>query len=702
VRLCVASTLLAPLALSAQKNHAVVTVNQHDSIGSFDPIVALGSTIDGHDRDATRNIFTPANVAAMKSANLHSISYRIRTELGIEAWHWNPQGKWSDANHARGYWTSDDTPRASIQTSYGYRLPRRGNTIDQANDDGYSRLTDGDTASFWKSSPYLDTHYTGDGPNRHPQWVIVDLQHAEPIDAIRIMWGMPFATSYDVQYWNGEQPNGPDDNADDAGWSNFESGVIRTGSASKGGDVTIRLSQGAVKTRWVRLLLRSSSLRAPAGSRDIRDGLGFAIREISLGTYDRSFHDIAHHANNARAQTHTYVSSTDPWHRESDRDRDTEQPGIDLMFASGLTRGLPMLLPVGVLYDTPDNAAALLRYVRRRRYVVPRIELGEEPDGQFVTPDDFAALYAQISDSLRAVDPKIVLGGPSLQDGQTKVMMSWKEGTTDERSWVAHFVSALAARGHMRDLAFVSFEFYPFDNTCVPTAPQLARVAPKIRATVAQFRREGVPTTVPLLMTEYGYSPFSGEPEMDRSGAIFNTEAVAAFLTAGGAETFFYGTEPSALDHDANCGSWGDNTLFVADDSRRIHAENATFHAAHMLTTFWADSTGGSHTLLRTTVASASGSHPPIDAYSLRRPDGKIATVIINRDASNDWAIDVTDIANARDSVDVWRFTADDYVWHPKGADGFARPNNAPRRLSVKLTKPLVLPSYSIMVMRQR
>lgn len=698
---------LGATEIRAQARRVTVTVNPHDSIGSFDPIRALGSTIDGHMEGATRHILTRENVAAMKSANFHQISYRIRTELGIEAWHWNPSGRWSDATHDQGYWTSADAVGAPIRVSYGYMLPRRGNTIDQANNDGYSRLTDGDTSTFWKSNPYLDSRYTGEAPDRHPQWVVIDMEHAEDVDIVGIRWGTPFATRYDIQYWPGEQPKGPDDNTDDGGWRTFDTGavngVMHGGVLGAGGDVRIQVAARPVRTRWIRILLRTSSRRAPAGSKDLRDGLGFAIREISVGRLvDGFFRDITRHAPRAADQTRTYVSSTDPWHRASDRDDGTEQPGIDLMFSSGLTRGLPMLAPVGVLYDTPDNAAALLRYALRRRYAIPRMELGEEPDGQFVSPDDFAALYIQIANSLRAVDPTVTLGGPSFQDARTKVMMTWKQGATDERSWLAHFIDALTERGHIRDLGFVSFEFYPFDNVCAATAPQLAQVTHKIREAVLQFRSDGVPVTVPLLMTEYGYSPFSTASEMDMAGAILNAESVAEFLTLGGAETFYYGTEPSALDRNRNCNSWGDNTLFVANDQREIRAKNSTYHAARMITTMWADSSGGEHSILSTGVTANSNGAVPIGAYSLRRPDGRIAVLIVNRDPKNDWTVDVRGLNSRRTGLDVWRLSAAEYEWHVDGANGFAKPNTGPRKMLGAAAGTLELPPYSITVVRER
>lgn len=701
---------LCATELRAQNRHVTITVDAKDSIGAFDPLVAFGSTIDGHEEGATHFIFTRTNVAEMKSANFHPISYRLRTELGIEAWHWNPRGHWSDAAHKQGYWTSDDTNGPPIRVSYGYNLPRRGNTIDQANDDGYSRLTDGDTTSFWKSNPYLDAKYTGDTVEMHPQWVIVDMDSSVDVNAIRIRWGLPFATQYDIQYWPelpDGQPKGPDDNVGDAGWREFDSGKVRGGKFGVGGNALIQLAAQPVHTRWIRILLRSSSHTARRGWKDPRDATGFAIREISIGRMvDGSFHDISRHAPRADGQTRTYASSTDPWHRSTDRDDGTEQPGLDLMFSSGITRGLPMLTPVGVLYDTPANAAALLRYLRRRHYAVPRLELGEEPDGQFVTPSDFAALYIQVADSLRAVDAGVTLGGPSLQDGQTKVMMAWKNGPADERSWFGHFLDALIARGHMRDLAFVSFEFYPFDKACTATAPQLAQVAGKIRDAVAQFRSDGVPASVPLVMTEYGYSPFSTTSEMDRSGAILNTVAVAEFMTHGGGETFYYGTEPSNLDRNERCESWGDNTLFVADDERHIRARNSTYHAARMLTTIWADSSGGSHSILATNVTAASGEPVPVSAYSIHRPDGRIAVLIVNRDPAHDWIVDLHGVGHSRGSAgstaDAWRLSAAEYEWHADGEKGYAKPNTGPRKMSLAGGTPLVLPPYSILVVRDR
>ena len=136
--------LCAAAAIAGAQPQRVRVEIRPEAIHSFDPFTAIGAGVDGHEQGEIAKMLSPPNVAAMRSAGLHALTYRLRTELAGEAWHWNPQGAWSDPEHAQGYWVSASAISKPISVSYGYRLPRRGNTKDQANDDNYSRLDDGD------------------------------------------------------------------------------------------------------------------------------------------------------------------------------------------------------------------------------------------------------------------------------------------------------------------------------------------------------------------------------------------------------------------------------------------------------------------------------------------------------------------------------------------------------------------------------
>jgi F5/8 type C domain len=382
-------------------------------IRSFDPKEAFGGGLDGHGEGDSATMLSPKSVRKMLASGLGPVSVRLRTELAVEAWHWNPLGYWSDPGHSQGYWTSDPIahPDRPILTSFGYKLPRRGNTLDEANDDGYSRLTDGNRLSFWKSNPYLTRAYTGESDASHPQWVVLDFGKPVPINAMNILWGEPFATRFRIEYatqgrvyfgghpWNVLSPV----------WRTFPGGFVQRG---KGGEQFLKFGR-TVCARYVRIWMTESSGTAPKGSSDPRDAMGYAIREIMAGEAGRlDFEDHVIHRP-GKTQTLCYVSSTDPWHRACDRDPKTEQPGIDRIARCGITRGLPLMLAIPVLYDTPENGAALAAYARRQGIPVSRLELGEEPDGQRIDPADFGALYAQTARRIRSVDSKAVMGGPS-------------------------------------------------------------------------------------------------------------------------------------------------------------------------------------------------------------------------------------------------------------------------------------------------
>src|SRR2546429_3407095 len=192
---------LQPVAIPAERR-ATVTVNftPGHPANRFIPSHAFGAGVDGHAEGETDRQLSAANIASMLSAGFKPLTYRLRTELAGEAWHWNPNGSWSDPGQRQGYWTSSSALGQPIHVCFGYRLPRRGNTIDQANDDGYSRLDDGDAETFWKSNPYLDPHFTQEDNSTNPQWVMIDLGAPKRIEAIRILWSEPFATDFSIEY----------------------------------------------------------------------------------------------------------------------------------------------------------------------------------------------------------------------------------------------------------------------------------------------------------------------------------------------------------------------------------------------------------------------------------------------------------------------------------------------------------------------
>lgn len=689
-----ASATANPPPASEPGSDATVTISGH--LGrTVDPGQALGGGVDGQQLGDVGRIYTPRNLSAMRSAGLGALTYRLRTELAGEAWHWNPKGRFSDAKRRDGYWVSSTGgPRFGV--SYGYRLPRRGDTIDQANNDGYSRLDDGDPHSFWKSNPYLDPHFTRQSPSTHPQWILADLGHRLPVDAVSLLWGRPWARRVRVQWWDG-------------GNAIFVTGTVRgqwrdfshAVADGRPGRETIRVGTEPQRTRFVRILLTDSSHTAPRGSRDIRDRLGFAVRELSVGlTRPGGVRDFVHHRRSHHLQSVMWTSSTDPWHRYSDRDPNVEQPSFDRVLASGLTRGRPMLVPVPTLYGTPEDARAELRFLRRRRYPVSGVELGEEPDGQLMAPEDYGALYARFAAVVRRAAPTVLTGGPgfatSLPDWE-----SWPD-RRGVRSFVARFLGELRRHAAIGALRFFSFEWYPFDDVCAPTSPQLESAPGLLASILARQRAAGLPVALPKLITEYGYSAYAGRPEVDRAGAVFDADTVGSFLTLGGRAAFLYGYEPAPLAQEVpSCRTWGNLALLLSDTTQQVRARLASFYAVRMLTRDWAAPARPAPRLLSTQVTDTRPA-TRVGAYALLRADGSTALLLTNRESTRTLRVELryaTPGANA--PLQLTQLSAADYVWHPRGPSGFARPDAPPltSRLAAGL-RVVSLPPLSVTVVR--
>ena len=696
--------------VNAQPLTETVTVDiSRGPIADFVPDQAFGAALDGHEEGETTSIYSANNVQKMRSAGLQEVSYRLRTELAVEAWHWGEEGTWSDPEHQQGYWVSSDKPHKSVLISHGYKLPRRGDTIDQAANNGYSRLTDGDLSSFWKSNPYLDQRYTGEGDAEHPQWVVIEFPDSRPVNAIRIEWARPYAISFEIQYSaevsRDESLTSTDPNFGHTSvekWRTFPKGVI---SNSDGKSVLLHLADAPIQTQHVRILLYHSSGTGPDGSADIRDTIGFAIREIFVGTIDiaGTFHDEVDHAPSAQKQTIAYTSSTDPWHRAVDIDKDTEQPGFDLVFSSGLTNGLPALIPVPILYDTPENAAAEIKFLERRGYPIRKIELGEEPDGQHVSPEHVAALYLQFATAVHSADPALVLGGLSFQVADVGSRFDGEQAET----WMTRFLNYLSDRGRLDDYGFLSFEWYPFDDLCQNAGEQLLNQPKLLAASFQRFKAEGVPAKVPLILGEYGFSAYAGRSMVEIESALFTADVVGQFLTLGGNAAFLYGEEPSLPMHEGSaCAGYGQMMLFEANERGQALWPMPTYFAARLITHEWTKPGNQLHELYATSSDMKDGSgRPMVSAYAVRRPDGRWSIMLVNKDRQHDHLIRI----NFADGGSVWHFSGNvsgyqyssaQYAWKESGENGHPLRSQPPKYLRLRGDQPVKVPAFSLSLVR--
>ena len=618
---------LVPLALLSTTLLAAQTVRVDTDhvLNRVDPRTSLGSGVDRIPVEAIDHDFTPEVLKQVFAAGWQPVTYRQNTDLEVEAWHWNPVGTWSEPGD-KGYFTGSTTSTGFIRYSFGYALPHRGVTRnDGTGPSGYSRITDGDESTYWKSNPYLSSRFTGESDALHPQWVVLDISNDVPVDTLKIAWGAPYAKKYLVQYWNGLDPfHAPTRGV----WTTFPNGAVKDGV---GGTTTLRLSETPMAVRYVRIwMTESSNTCDEEGPSDPRNCVGYAIRELYMGTTSKDgvFHDILRHTPD-QEQTATYSSSVDPWHTAKSTFNPHEaQVGFDLFYQSGVTQGLPAMMPIAMVYDTPDNAAAEVRYLEEHKYPIAGIEMGEESDGQFIQPEDYAALYLQFATAIHKVDPNLKLGGPSFE-GVNEDIEVWPdaEGRT---SWLRRFLDYLSAHGRMSDLAFFSFEHYPYDPCRISWA-SLYQEPELITHIVQVWREDGLPPSVPMYLTESNLSSATSETYMDIFGGLWLADYIGSYLSAGGNEVYYFHYLPLKMEHGCN-DSPGTFSMFKVGPDYQIEQRLSQFFASQMINREWLEHSGENVVYPANSDIDDGAGHKLVTAYAAQRPDGQWSVMMVNKD----------------------------------------------------------------------
>lgn len=669
-------------------------------LNTFDPDSALDSSLDVLSRSGIDRLYSPHIIEESLSAGWGPITYRNNSELRMAAWHWTENGNWSDLQNKRGYFTGSAEPGQPLRYILSYALPHRGFATS-----GDSPLR-GPNLSYWKSNPYLTSKFTNESDALHPQWVVADLKSEKPVNAIRIAWVNPYATAYQVEYWEGKGKDALDFDAGPEGaWKVFSSGRVEN---AQGGTVILRLADAPVSTRFVRVLMsQSSNTCDDHGAEDVRNCVGYAIQEIRVGSLDGSGAFVEAQKIFTEHPSTYCSSSIDPWHSAEDVDAtgNYQHSGFDIFFTSGLTNNLPAMVPVTMLYGNPEDAAAEIAYIEKRNYKLGYVEMGEEPDGKHTMPEDYAALYVQWADAIHRVDPKLKLGGPVFE-GVTEDIRVWPDAQ-GRVSWMGRFLDYLRSHGRLGDLAFVSFEHYPFEP-CTITWKTLYMEPQLMKHILQVWRDDGVPKSVPLMVTENHLAANLTGPMTTIFAALWLVDNVGSFFEGGGAAFYHSPIQPQGIEN--SCLGWASWSNFVSNENYEIKGYTSPYFAAHMINLEWVQHRSGMHRMFPASSDIRDGDgNLLVTAYAVLRPDGNWSLMMVNRDENHGHAVRVVfDDSRTKQSryfsgpVTFVTFGSEQYAWINDGPNSHADPDGPPVATIVQggPQASFALPKASITVIR--
>src|SRR3984957_16392044 len=108
-RTLLAPALVACCFLGSTLFAQTVEVDTTHATTHFVPKKTLGAGVDRIPVEAIDKDLLQPTLGQTQASGWQPVTYRQNTELAIEAWHWNPQGTWSDAS-GKGYFVGSATP----------------------------------------------------------------------------------------------------------------------------------------------------------------------------------------------------------------------------------------------------------------------------------------------------------------------------------------------------------------------------------------------------------------------------------------------------------------------------------------------------------------------------------------------------------------------------------------------------------------
>ena len=667
---------LYPAGLSAQTQPATITLNASITLSSFYPVSLFGN-------NAAYWIGSTSNTAVQPKVQAAG-NFFIRFPGGSSSddFHWNGTGSYN----AQNYWAPSGTTYSS---GFADNETYRGTTSSYGSP---SHITDGNTSTAWLSN--VDTDF----PNH--QWVILDLGGGTNFNAVSIVWGSPYATSFQVQYWpsTGWPPPLSDNSSNN--WITTSSGTVAGTSGTQVVNFTTVTGE-----EYVQILMTASSAGA---------GGAYSIDEVYIlngGTV------VSNNTSTASNQTQVQVSSTDP---ASSLSYTTNPPGSTdfasfMAYVNSFTdpngpsgqHAIP-LITVNVGTGTPSEAASWVNYANTvMGYGIKYWQIGNETEGAWETggplpAQDYVRRYIEYYTAMKAVDPNIIITGPVAGS-------FWDTSNMyDGNSYVQDFISILNSKGVIADLNAIDFHWYP--NYGSYSAAQALSSTSSLdglpSALNGWLSGAGVasPGTVPVLMSEYNVDPGDENFQVQLGNGLWLAVALGHFITGFGSRGYcnLWDTlNGGSGDTNASGGDLG--YLNVNNDGYQ-YQPHATYWAMQMMASDWAiPGDVNPHQLV--SANANSGSSSLLAAYADYRPDGVFSLAVINKDPTNSYNTWITGLPfKPNPSANGWVFNSSNYQWETSSTPYHAVPDNAPTTVTfntgASTSFPVTFQPYSINVMQ--
>jgi hypothetical protein len=560
-------------------------------------------------------------------------------------YHWNGAGQYDSSN----WWVPS---RTTYAPGFPGRELYRGTTSVAYGTP--ANVTDGDPMTTWLSN--TDT----DSPTA--QWVYVDLGSVLTVTSLTIVWGTPYATSFQVQTSNSVAAYPPPYQGVSAQWLTTSAGTV-TGTGG-----TQQVTFAPVQARYARILMSVSSA-----------GVGGAYSIAELTAYNGTTQLTTNTPTNS--QSPTTASSTDPGN--------VPTPQTNFDFESFMTyvslfqpAALP-LLTVNVGTGTPAEAAAWVHYANVvKGYGIRYWQIGNEMEGNWETggpldAQDYVRRYAEYYAAMKAEDPTITILGP-VSGG-----IGEPSNLGDGRTFVQAFVEVLHQRGLDSNIGGIDFHWYPNYgpvtwSTALQTTSDLGTFASSLKGWLAETEAGA---SVPVFMSEYnlGLGP-NNVPSVGGNqllGGVWLASALGEYAKnfGPGGGTALWNLISNYTTSDSTDPTAGDLGYLQGNENAYRFQPHADYWAMQLLATDWAIA-GDSRTH---TLVSSTSSAPLLATYADLRPDGSLSLLVVNEDPANAYSttISLGSFAPAT-AADVWTFDAKNYAWETTAAPYHAAPDLPP------------------------